>query len=62
LQPADAVGGRLILAIHGDGFACGSAATHRPMFGHLAWASGVPAFVVEYGLMPKQVYLSSLTL
>lgn len=60
LQPADAPAGPVILAIHGGGFVSGSAASHRRMFGHLARAAGVPAFVVEYGLVPDHVFPSQL--
>lgn len=60
LQPADAAVGPVILAIHGGGFVRASAATHRRMFGHLARASGVPALVVEYGLVPACVFPSQL--
>ncbi|MHA7985849.1 alpha/beta hydrolase [Rathayibacter sp. CAU 1779] len=48
----------VILAIHGGGFVSGSASTHRRMFGHLAVASGVPIFAVEYGLVPEHRFPS----
>ncbi len=60
LRPADAIAGPVVLAIHGGGFVSGSAATHRRMFGHLARASGLPIFVVEYGLVPEHVFPSQL--
>jgi monoterpene epsilon-lactone hydrolase len=60
LQPAGAVSGSVLLAIHGGGFVSGSAGTHRRMFGHLARASGVRTFAVEYGLAPQHVFPSQL--
>lgn len=50
----------VLLAIHGGGFASGSVQTHRLLFGHLARASRMPAFAVEYGLVPRHVYPSQL--
>ncbi|WP_162788558.1 alpha/beta hydrolase [Amycolatopsis albispora] len=60
LRPPGAPAGPVILAIHGGGFVGGSAATHRRMFGHLARASGVHAFAVDYGLVPEHVFPSQL--
>ena len=60
LRPPGAATGPVVLAIHGGGFVGGSVATHRQMFGHLARAAGVPAFAVEYGLVPDQVFPSQL--
>nr|WP_277348435.1 alpha/beta hydrolase [Planctomonas sp. JC2975] len=48
----------VILAIHGGGFVGGSATTHQRMFGHLAAASGIPVFAVEYGLVPDHTFPS----
>jgi acetyl esterase/lipase len=60
LRPGGATAGAVVLAVHGGGFVSGSADTHRRMFGHLARATGVPAFVVEYGLVPEHVFPSQL--
>jgi acetyl esterase/lipase len=60
LRPRGAPAGPVVLAVHGGGFVSASAATHRRMFGHLARASGVPAFVVEYGLVPEHVFPDQL--
>ena len=60
LRPPDALAGPVVLAIHGGGFVSASAATHRRMFGHLARASGVSTFAVEYRLVPDHVFPSQL--
>ena len=60
LRPRGARPGAAVLAVHGGGFTSGSAATHRRMFGHLARAAGVPAFAVEYGLVPEHVFPSQI--
>ncbi|GIG23566.1 hypothetical protein Cch01nite_42900 [Cellulomonas chitinilytica] len=60
LHPGDELPGAAVLAVHGGGFVSGSVRTHRRMFGHLARASGVATFVVEYGLVPGHVFPSQL--
>lgn len=60
LHPRDALAGSVVLAIHGGGFVSGSVGTHRHMFGHLARASGVSTFAVEYGLAPEHVFPSQI--
>ena len=56
LRPPGAAAGPALLAVHGGGFVSGSARTHRRMFAHLARAAGLPTFVIEYGLVPEQVF------
>jgi monoterpene epsilon-lactone hydrolase len=60
IRPPDPLAGRAVLAIHGGGFVSGSVMTHRRMFGHLACASGMSTFAVEYGLVPEHVFPSQL--
>jgi acetyl esterase/lipase len=48
------------MAIHGGGFVSGSVMTHQRMFSHLACASRVSTFAVEYGLVPENVFPSQL--
>lgn len=60
LRPPGALTGAAALAIHGGGFAGGSAATHSRMFGHLARAAGVATLAVDYELVPDQVFPGQL--
>ncbi|GAA1999048.1 alpha/beta hydrolase [Microbacterium ulmi] len=60
LRPPRPVSDAALLCIHGGGFVSGSVATHRRMFGHLADASRLPAFAVEYGLVPQHVHPDQL--
>lgn len=60
LRPDAAVAGPAILAVHGGGFVSGSSATHRKMYGHLARATGLHAFAVDYGLVPEHVFPSQV--
>ncbi|MFD6177537.1 MULTISPECIES: alpha/beta hydrolase [unclassified Isoptericola] len=53
-------GSGAVLAIHGGGFVSGYVATHRRLFGHLALATRVPVFALEYGLVPDHVYPSQV--
>lgn len=49
-----------ILYIHGGGYIGGSSASHRKFAGHLANATGLPAFAVDYRLAPEHKYPSQL--
>ncbi|MCP2039673.1 acetyl esterase/lipase [Neisseria sp. HSC-16F19] len=41
---------------HGGGFTAGSIHSHRPMCGHLARATGLPVYSVDYRLAPEHPY------
>ena len=56
VSPAGADGSRMLLMMHGGGFALGSSASHRKLAGHLAKACGVDAFVADYRLAPEHPY------
>src|SRR5512139_1235374 len=56
VSPAGADGSRILLFLHGGGFALGSSASHRKLAGHLAKACGVPAFVADFRLAPEHPY------
>jgi monoterpene epsilon-lactone hydrolase len=47
---------RMLLLMHGGGFALGSSASHRKLAGHLAKACGVDAFVADFRLAPEHPY------
>lgn len=54
--PAGADPQRVILYLHGGGFAACSPATHRKLAGHLAQAAGVTALVIDYRLTPEHPF------
>ena len=56
ITPKGAVEDRVILALHGGGFATGSMHTHRKLFGHLAKAVGVRVLAVDYRRSPEHVH------
>lgn len=56
VQPLGADATRLLLVMHGGGFALGSSASHRKLAGHLARACGVNAFVTDFRLAPEHPY------
>ena len=56
ITPKRAVEDRVILALHGGGFATGSMYTHRKLFGHLAKAVNVRVLVVDYRRSPEHVH------
>jgi monoterpene epsilon-lactone hydrolase len=56
VTPAGADAARMLLVMHGGGFALGSSASHRKLAGHLAKACGVPAFVADFRLAPENPY------
>ena len=56
VQPLDGDASRLLLLMHGGGFALGSSASHRKLAGHLAKACGVHAFVADFRLAPEHPY------
>jgi len=53
VNPANAHPSRVVLFLHGGGFALGSSASHRKMVGHLASALGAKAFIVDFRLAPE---------
>lgn len=52
-SPKDADTSKVLLYMHGGGFAVGSASSHRKLAGHVAKALGVTAFVLDYRLAPE---------
>lgn len=52
VTPLGADSSQLMLFFHGGGFALGSSASHRKLAGHIAKASGVRAFVLDFRLAP----------
>lgn len=60
VAPVDADPERLLLVLHGGGFALGSSASHRKMAGHLAKAAGTHAFVADFRLAPEHPYPAQL--
>jgi monoterpene epsilon-lactone hydrolase len=44
---------RVLLYMHGGGFAVGSASSHRKWAAHVAKAAGVTAFVLDYRRAPE---------
>ncbi|GAA1955292.1 alpha/beta hydrolase [Nocardioides panacihumi] len=54
--PVDGEQDRLMVLMHGGGFALGSSASHRKLGGHLAAACGTPVFVVDFRLAPEAPY------
>jgi len=56
VMPVGADSSRLLLLMHGGGFALGSSASHRKLAGHLAKACGVDAFVADFRLAPEHPY------
>ncbi|MCW5251385.1 alpha/beta hydrolase [Streptomyces sp. SHP 1-2] len=53
VTPAGADPSRMMVVMHGGGFALGSASSHRKLAGHLARACGARAFVVDFRLAPE---------
>src|SRR3954452_7157065 len=51
--PAGADASKVLLYMHGGGFAVGSAASHRKLAGHVAKALGARAFVLDYRRAPE---------
>jgi acetyl esterase/lipase len=47
---------RVLLCLHGGGYATGSIYSHRKLFGHLAKAAGVRALVFNYRLAPGHTH------
>jgi len=60
VQPIGADPSRLLLVMHGGGFALGSSASHRKLAGHLAKACGVHAFVADFRLAPDHPYPAAI--
>jgi epsilon-lactone hydrolase len=56
LVPKGCAEDRVLLCMHGGGFAGGSIYSHRKLFGHLAKAAGVRALVFDYRLTPEHVH------
>lgn len=54
--PNDADRSRVLLVLHGGGFALGSANSHRKLAGHLAKKTGVIAFVADFRLAPEHPF------
>lgn len=60
VTPLEADRDRILLVLHGGGFALGSSASHRKMAGHLAKAAGSSAFVADFRLAPEHPYPAQL--
>jgi monoterpene epsilon-lactone hydrolase len=60
VTPAGADTARMLVVMHGGGFALGSSASHRKLAGHLAKACGVLAFVADFRLAPEHAYPAGL--
>ena len=60
VTPLEADRERVLLVLHGGGFALGSSASHRKMAGHLAKAAGSSAFVADFRLAPEHPYPAQL--
>jgi monoterpene epsilon-lactone hydrolase len=60
VTPAQADEHRMIIYLHGGGFALGSVASHRKLVGHLAKACGANAFIVDFRLAPEHPYPAAL--
>jgi epsilon-lactone hydrolase len=56
LLPKGCAEDRVLLCMHGGGFAGGSIYTHRKLFGHLAKVAGVRALVFDYRLTPEHTH------
>jgi epsilon-lactone hydrolase len=54
--PKGAAEDRVVLGLHGGGFATGSMYTHRKLFGHLAKAIGSRALVPDYRRSPEHTH------
>ena len=60
VKPLDADPARMLVVLHGGGFALGSSASHRKMAGHLARACGAQAFVADFRLAPEHPHPAQL--
>jgi acetyl esterase/lipase len=60
VTPTDAEPNRILLLMHGGGFALGSSASHRKLAGHLAKAFGAHAFVADFRLAPEHPYPAAI--
>jgi epsilon-lactone hydrolase len=56
LVPKACAQDRVLLCMHGGGFAGGSIYSHRKLFGHLAKTAGVRALVFDYRLTPEHTH------
>ena len=50
----------VILYLHGGAYVLGTAAAYRHFVGHVAAASGMPAFVADYALAPERPFPAAL--
>jgi len=56
LRPAGAAAGSVILYLHGGAYITGSCHTHRGLAGHLATATGLDCFLLDYRLAPEHPF------
>jgi epsilon-lactone hydrolase len=54
--PKGGVEDRVIIGLHGGGFATGSMYTHRKLFGHFAKTAGARALIVNFRRTPEHPY------
>lgn len=57
--PAEHDPDRILVLMHGGGFALGSAISHRKLAGHVGTACRAAVFVVDFGLAPEHPYPSA---
>jgi acetyl esterase/lipase len=60
VRPAGAKDGRVLLYLHGGGYAMGSPTTHRSLAAHIAVACAMPVLLVDYRLAPEQPFPAAL--
>lgn len=53
---ADGAGDGAVVYFHGGGYVMGSIATHRPLLGGFAEATGLPVLAVDYRLAPEHAH------
>src|SRR4051812_7124169 len=60
VTPLDADAAKMLVLMHGGGFALGSSASHRKLAGHLAKACGAQAFLADFRLAPEHKYPAAI--
>lgn len=58
--PADAVAGRVLLYLHGGGYAVGSSTAYRPLASELARRMNARVLIPDYRLAPENQYPAAL--
>ena len=60
VRPLGARDDRVLLYLHGGGYALGSPATHRSLAAHIALACGLPVLLPDYRLAPEHPFPAAL--